>query len=63
LREEQEGGGGGIELSTIVYTGKEGGGERGRSEAESVSSEGEGNTGRQGGVRVQKDISVTYDYM
>jgi hypothetical protein len=64
LREQQEReGGGGIELSTIVYTGKEGGGERGREGAESVSSEGEGNTGRQGGVRVQKDISVTYDYM
>jgi hypothetical protein len=59
-----------IELSTIVYTGK---GEfeqrntkHSRSGATSLSSEGldrDRNTRNQGGVRVQKDVSVTYDYM
>jgi hypothetical protein len=65
LRHEREQG---IELSTIVYTGKGGleqrNAEHGRSAATSLSSDGLdrlGNRDQQGGVRVQKDISVTYD--
>jgi hypothetical protein len=59
-----------IELSTIVYTGKgeveQKNAEHGRSGATSLSSEGldrDGNAGKKRGVMVQRDVSVTYDYM
>jgi predicted pyridoxine 5'-phosphate oxidase superfamily flavin-nucleotide-binding protein len=62
---------GGIELSTIVYSDKgeqleQRNAENGRSEATSLSDEGlsrERSSGQRGRVRVQKDISVTYDYL
>jgi hypothetical protein len=67
LRHEEDQG---IELSTIVYTGKGGleqrNGEHGRSAATSLSSDGldrRGTRDQQGGVRVQKDVSVTYEHV
>lgn len=66
LRQQQQG----IELSTIVYSGKGGAEQRnveqGRSAATSLSSEGltrEESTGRLRGVRVQRDFYVVYDQM
>jgi hypothetical protein len=60
----------GIELSTIVYSGKgeveQRNVEQGQSAATSLSSEGlirEESTGRLGGVRVQRDFHVGYDQM